>query len=126
MAGRGGARASPRISGPSSAGECSRSTRIFPASESTTDGAAHWPSPGTGFPCSAGSDPGVFSAGGYSGHGVALANWAGMAIAEAVRGTADRFDLMSSLPVSKLPGGVRFGDALPVLALAWYAIRDRV
>ena len=70
--------------------------------------------------------PRVFAAGGYSGHGVALANWAGMAIAEAVRGTADRFDLMSSLPVPKLPGGVRFGEALLVLALAWYAIRDRV
>ena len=77
-------------------------------------------------PCFNRFGPRVFAAGGYSGHGVALANWAGMAMAEAVRGTAGRFDLMSSLPVPRLPGGARFGEALLVLALAWYAIRDRV
>ncbi len=70
--------------------------------------------------------PRIFAAGGYSGHGVALANWAGMAIAEAVRGTAGRFDLMASLPVPRLPGGARFGEALLVLALAWFALRDRI
>ena len=70
--------------------------------------------------------PRVFAAGGYSGHGVALANWAGMAIAEAVRGTAGRFDVMASLPVPRLPGGARFGEVLLVLALAWFALRDRL
>ena len=39
--------------------------------------------------------PGVFSAGGYSGHGVALATLAGKLMAEAVQGTAGRFDVFA-------------------------------
>ena len=70
--------------------------------------------------------PRILAAGGYSGHGVALAHWAGMALAEAIRGDGDRFDLMQSLPVRPLPGGAGFGGALVVLALAWSAMRDRL
>jgi gamma-glutamylputrescine oxidase len=39
--------------------------------------------------------PGVFSAAGYSGHGVAIATLAGKLIAEAVHGTAGRFELLA-------------------------------
>ena len=70
--------------------------------------------------------PRVFAVGGYSGHGVALANWAGMAVAEAVQGVAGRFDLMASLPVPSLRGGIRAGGALFLLALAWRALQDRL
>lgn len=68
----------------------------------------------------------VFSAGGYSGHGVALANWAGTAMAEAIRGTAERFDTLAAVPTPRLPGGVALGTPLLTLALLWYALRDRI
>ncbi len=67
----------------------------------------------------------VLAVGGYSGHGVALANWAGEAAAEAVLDRPEAFDLMASLPVPRLPGGARAGEAVLMLALAWYAMRDR-
>ena len=47
--------------------------------------------------------PSVFSAGGYSGHGVALATLAGKLMAEAVQGTAERFDMLAALPQPAFP-----------------------
>ncbi len=51
--------------------------------------------------------PTVLSVGGYSGHGVALATLAGKLMAEAVAGTAGRFDMLAALPQADFPGGVR-------------------
>ena len=70
--------------------------------------------------------PGVFSAGGYSGHGVALATLAGKLIAEAVQGTAERFDVFASLPQPRFPGGAALRRPLLALAMSWYALRDRL
>lgn len=70
--------------------------------------------------------PNVISAAGFSGHGVALATIAGRAMAEAVRGTADRFDLMARLPQPRFPGGAALRHPLLVLAMSWYALRDRL
>ncbi len=70
--------------------------------------------------------PGVFSAGGYSGHGVALATLAGKLMAEAVQGTAGRFDLFAGLPQPAFPGGAALRWPLLVLAMSWYALRDRL
>ncbi len=70
--------------------------------------------------------PNILSAAGYSGHGVAMATLAGRAMAEAVRGTAGRFDLISSLPQPRFPGGTALRRPLLVLAMTWYALRDRI
>ena len=48
---------------------------------------------------------GVFYADGYSGQGVALANFMGKILCEAITGDATRFDLLSDLPNLAVPGG---------------------
>jgi gamma-glutamylputrescine oxidase len=70
--------------------------------------------------------PGLFSAAGYSGHGVAMATLAGKLMAEAVQGTAERFDLFAGLPQPSFPGGARLRLPLLALAMRWYAMRDRL
>jgi len=77
-------------------------------------------------PCFARPHPSVWSASGYSGHGVALATMAGKVVAEAVAGQATRFDLMANLPQPRFPGGPRLRAPLLVLAMTWYALRDRL
>lgn len=77
-------------------------------------------------PCFARPAPGVYSASGYSGHGVAMATLAGKLMAEAVAGTAERFDLMANLPQPAFPGGVALRWPLLVLAMTWYGLRDRL
>ena len=70
--------------------------------------------------------PGVLSASGYSGHGVALATMAGRILAEAVAGQSERFDVMASLRTPRFPGGATLRSPLLVLAMSWYALRDRL
>ncbi len=70
--------------------------------------------------------PTTFSAAGYSGHGIALATLAGKLMAEAVQGTAGRFDVFASLPPPRFPGGAALRRPLLVLAMSWYALRDRL
>jgi len=65
----------------------------------------------------------VFFAHGYSGHGVALAGLAGKLIAEAVSGTAERFDVFARLPHASFPGGPARTPLL-VLAMTWFRLRD--
>jgi gamma-glutamylputrescine oxidase len=67
-----------------------------------------------------------FSAGGYSGHGVAMATLAGRMIAEAVAGQAERFDLMAKVPTPVFPGGTAARWPLLVMAMLWYGLRDRL
>lgn len=68
----------------------------------------------------------VFHAQGYSGQGVAIAGLAGKLIAEALSGTAERFDSFARLPHATFPGGTAFRHPLLVLAMLWYALRDRL
>ncbi|THD84613.1 FAD-binding oxidoreductase [Aliigemmobacter aestuarii] len=77
-------------------------------------------------PCFARPRPNVWSASGYSGHGVALATLAGRMMAEAVQGQTDRFDLMASLPQPRFPGGVALRWPMLVAAMTWYSMRDRL
>jgi gamma-glutamylputrescine oxidase len=77
-------------------------------------------------PCFARPGVNVWSASGYSGHGVAMATLAGKLMAEAVAGEAGRFDLMASLPQPSFPGGVAFRWPMLVLAMTWYSLRDRL
>ncbi|MER2507174.1 MAG: FAD-binding oxidoreductase [Amaricoccus sp.] len=68
----------------------------------------------------------VFSAAGYSGHGVAMATLAGKLMAEAVRGGAERFDIFAGIPALPFPGGASLRAPLLALAMTWYALRDRL
>jgi gamma-glutamylputrescine oxidase len=67
-----------------------------------------------------------FFAHGYSGLGVALSSFAGVLLCEAMRGTAERFDLMARIAPRAFPGGARLRDPLYVLGMMWYALRDRL
>jgi gamma-glutamylputrescine oxidase len=68
----------------------------------------------------------TFYAHGYSGHGVLLTTLAGELIVEAMRGTAERFDLMASLPRQPFPGGKLLRHPLHVAGMLWYALKDRL
>jgi len=70
--------------------------------------------------------PTRFSAAGYSGHGVAMATLAGKLMAEAVQGTAGRFDVFARLPQPRFPGGGALRWPLLALAMSWHALRDRL
>lgn len=73
-----------------------------------------------------GRDGSLFYAHGYSGQGAVLTTMAGKLIAEALAGTAERFDLMASVAPPAFPGGTRLRQPLHVLAMLWYALRDRL
>lgn len=68
----------------------------------------------------------LFFAHGYSGHGLLMSVFAGKVIAEAMAGTAERFDLLASLPTREWPGGTLLRHPLFTLGALWYAIRDRL
>ncbi len=68
----------------------------------------------------------VFHAFGFSGHGALVTTLAGELIAEALAGTASRFDVMASLPKRPFPGGKWMRQPLATLGLLWYALKDRL
>jgi gamma-glutamylputrescine oxidase len=70
--------------------------------------------------------PNVLFAQGYSGHGIATASFAGKVIAEAITGTADRFDVFAELPTYTFPGGTLLRYPGMVLAMLYYTIKDRI
>ena len=70
--------------------------------------------------------PNGFFAHGFSGHGVALAQIAGKLLAEAVAGTAERFDVLAGLRHRPFPGGRRLRHPLLVLGMLYYTLRDRL
>jgi len=72
------------------------------------------------------SRPNVLFAHGFSGQGVAIATLAGKLLAEAVSGTAGRFDLYARLTHVPIPGGRLFRAPLMALGMLWYALRDRL
>ena len=70
--------------------------------------------------------PNGFYVQGFSGHGVALTQLAGRLLAEAVAGTAERFDVFASLPMHRFPGGRWLRKPALVAGMLWYALRDRL
>jgi len=69
-------------------------------------------------------DDNIFYAQGFSGHGIALTGMAGRLMAEAVAGTAERFDIFSRIPHGDFPGGTLLRTPALVLAMFWYRLRD--
>ncbi len=68
----------------------------------------------------------IYSASGYSGHGVAMATLGGKLMAEAIAGTAERFDVMARVPTPRFPGGTMLRLPLLALAMTWFSLRDRL
>jgi gamma-glutamylputrescine oxidase len=68
----------------------------------------------------------IYSASGYSGHGLGMATLAGQIMAETVAGTAERFDVLAKVPTPKFPGGIGLRTPLLALAMTYYALRDKL
>ncbi len=70
--------------------------------------------------------PRLWSASGYSGHGVALATIAGRLMADAINGDASGFDLMATIQPAPIPGPTALRPPLLMLAMVWHSLRDRL
>lgn len=73
-----------------------------------------------------GRDGNIFYAHGFSGHGALVTTLAGELIAEAMAGTAERFDVLANLPSRAFPGGKWLRRPLATLGLLYYAMKDRL
>ncbi len=67
-----------------------------------------------------------FYAQGYSGHGVPTATMAGKLLAEAVSGTAERFDVMANVPTYGFPGGTMLRWPGLVAGMLYYGLMDKL
>ena len=68
--------------------------------------------------------PNVYFLQGFSGHGIVLTGIAGKLVAEAIAGTAERFDVFSRIPHHGFPGGMAMRRPALVLAMMYYRLRD--
>lgn len=71
-------------------------------------------------------EPGIWTAGGFSGHGVMLSNYTGRMIADHFLGKSDQIKLLQELKIPSFPGGAILRNPLKILALTWYAMLDRL
>jgi gamma-glutamylputrescine oxidase len=69
-------------------------------------------------------EPDVYFLQGFSGHGISLAGIAGQLVAEAIAGTAERFDVFARIPHRNFPGGMLLRRPALALAMLWYRLRD--
>jgi gamma-glutamylputrescine oxidase len=68
--------------------------------------------------------PNVFYTQGFSGHGMSLTGLAGKLVAEAIAGTAERFDVFARIPHRDFPGGRLLRRPSLVMAMMYYRLRD--
>jgi gamma-glutamylputrescine oxidase len=68
----------------------------------------------------------MLSSSGYSGQGVTHATLCGKLCAEMIQGQAERFDTLANIPQMAFPGGDLLRHPLLVVAMTWYALRDRM
>jgi len=68
----------------------------------------------------------LFFAHGYSGQGVLVPALVGKLMAEAMAGTAERFDVLAGMAPPEFPGGAALRTPLYVLGMLYYALRDRL
>ena len=71
-------------------------------------------------------EPGLWTAGGYSGHGVMLSNHVGRLVAETFLGRSRTLDLLADLEVPAFPGGRHLREPIKVAALTWFSLLDRL
>ena len=69
-------------------------------------------------------EPDVYYLQGFSGHGIALTGLAGRLVAEAISGSAERFDVFARIPHRGFPGGRLLRTPALVLAMLYYRLRD--
>ena len=70
-------------------------------------------------------DQNLFVAQGYSGHGVALATLGGKLMAQAITGSAEKFDTFAAVPSPTFPGGTLLRWPGLVAGMLYYSMRDR-
>jgi gamma-glutamylputrescine oxidase len=63
---------------------------------------------------------------GFSGSGVVLTQLAGRLMAEAVAGSAERFDVFAGIEHRRFPGGALLRKPLLVAGMLYYALKDRL
>jgi gamma-glutamylputrescine oxidase len=68
--------------------------------------------------------PNVFYLQGFSGHGMSLTGLGGKLVAEAIAGTAERFDVFARIPHRDFPGGALLRRPSLVMAMLYYRLRD--
>ncbi|PHS79346.1 MAG: FAD-dependent oxidoreductase [Rhodospirillaceae bacterium] len=66
----------------------------------------------------------IYFAHGFSGHGILFTGLAGKLMAEAVQGTAERFDVFARIPHMSFPGGALMRKPALVLSMAYFKLRD--
>jgi gamma-glutamylputrescine oxidase len=77
-------------------------------------------------PCFGRLDPDIYYALGFSGHGVQMATLAGKLIAEALAGSAGRFDVMARIPSPRFPGGTLLRWPGLVAGMLYHVVKDRL
>ncbi len=65
-------------------------------------------------------------AGGFSGHGVALATLAGRLMAQYILDAPEGFEAFERIKHRRFPGGPHMRQPLLAAAMSWYALRDRL
>jgi gamma-glutamylputrescine oxidase len=68
--------------------------------------------------------PNVYFLQGFSGHGIVLTSIAGKLVADAVAGSAERFDVFARIPHRNFPGGAALRRPALVLAMLYYRLKD--
>jgi gamma-glutamylputrescine oxidase len=68
--------------------------------------------------------PNIYFLQGFSGHGIALTGIAGKLVAEAISGTAERFDVFARIPHANFPGGLALRRPALVLAMLYFRLKD--
>ena len=71
-------------------------------------------------------EPNVFYLQGFSGHGMSLTGLGGKLVAEAIAGTAERFDVFARIPHRDFPGGALLRRPSLVAAMMYYRLRDLI
>lgn len=71
-------------------------------------------------------EPGLWSAGGYSGHGVMMSNYTGRLLAEKFLGSSAQLDLLTELNIKPFPGGSAMRSPLLLAAMTWYSLIDKI